>query len=179
MIDICTHLVTTVFRFDQLLSLGKRVGATPRPKSGGSEVGGRLRQLTQERAALKESWEKRNKQLKQCSELQVKKTCLLSIRCMFPELLVHTACSVLWNESVHRSVSSDSLNCGQYYHTVTRFVPPAFFYCLLPFFYPNLNSPYSKHSSFFEMWNSWTQSTVHMKPSYPTMTLGYVRMSPS
>ncbi len=47
------------------------MGASPRPKSGGSEVGGRLRQLTQERAALKEAWEKRNKQLKQCSELQV------------------------------------------------------------------------------------------------------------
>ena len=40
------------------------------PKSGG-EVSERTHLLTQERAALKEAWEKRGKQLKQCSELQV------------------------------------------------------------------------------------------------------------
>ena len=31
----------------------------------------RMRQLTNERASLKEIWERRNKQLKQCSELQL------------------------------------------------------------------------------------------------------------
>ena len=36
-----------------------------------SSIANRMRQLTKERAKLKELWERRNKQLKQCSELQL------------------------------------------------------------------------------------------------------------
>ena len=38
---------------------------------GGGEVQERAQQLVTERQALREAWEKRNKKLKQCCELQV------------------------------------------------------------------------------------------------------------
>ena len=59
-------LVTT--RFDHLQSLGKRVSSSSRAEG---DVRERMKQLTMERAALRDAWEKRSKQLKQCSELQV------------------------------------------------------------------------------------------------------------
>ena len=44
----------------------------------------RMKQLTQERAALRDAWEKRSKQLKQCSELQVcEGTCITKFGGMF------------------------------------------------------------------------------------------------
>ena len=54
--------------FDQLQSLGKRV-STSEPSS--DEVRERMRQLSQERASLREAWEGRNRMLKQCNELQL------------------------------------------------------------------------------------------------------------
>ena len=64
-------LVTT--RFDHLQSLGKRVSSSSRAEG---DVRERMKQLTMERAALRDAWEKRSKQLKQCSELQVCKDTL-------------------------------------------------------------------------------------------------------
>lgn len=58
-------------RFDQLQSLGKKVASSASSQSIETTVADRMRQLTTERATLKESWERRNKQLKQCSELQL------------------------------------------------------------------------------------------------------------
>lgn len=58
-------------RFDQLQSLGKTVISSASSKSSEDSISSRMRQLTTDRASLKESWEKRNKQLKQCSELQL------------------------------------------------------------------------------------------------------------
>ncbi len=58
-------------RFDQLQSLGKTVSSSVSSQTTETIVAERMRQLTTERASLKESWEKRNKQLKQCSELQL------------------------------------------------------------------------------------------------------------
>ena len=58
------------YRFEQLQSLGKRVSSNPSTKSNEELVQERMRQLTQEREALRDSWDKRSKQLKQCSELQ-------------------------------------------------------------------------------------------------------------
>lgn len=57
-------------RFDQLQSLGKRVASNASTKNNEDLVQERMRQLTQDREALREAWEKRSKQLKQCSELQ-------------------------------------------------------------------------------------------------------------
>ena len=55
-------------RFESLLSLGKRLV----PSSPSSpEVKERMKQLSQERAAVKEAWENRNEILKQCTNLQV------------------------------------------------------------------------------------------------------------
>ena len=58
-------------RFDQLQSLGKKVSSSASSQGMGEKIAERMRQLTTERANLKESWERRNKQLKQCSDLQV------------------------------------------------------------------------------------------------------------
>jgi hypothetical protein len=58
-------------RFDQLLSLGKTVSSSVSSQANESAVDDRMHQLTNERASLKDSWERRNKQLKQCSELQL------------------------------------------------------------------------------------------------------------
>ena len=59
-----------LYRFDQLQSLGKRVASNASTKNNEELVQERMRQLTQDREALREAWEKRSKQLKQCSELQ-------------------------------------------------------------------------------------------------------------
>lgn len=64
---ICVH----VLRFDQLQSLGKRVVSSATSQANEVIVADRMRQLTSERASLRESWERRNKQLKQCCEQQV------------------------------------------------------------------------------------------------------------
>lgn len=58
-----------VCRFEQLLSLGKRVSS--RPGSHNERVEERMRGVATQREALREAWERRNKELKQCSELQV------------------------------------------------------------------------------------------------------------
>ncbi len=58
-------------RFDQLQSLGKTVASSVSTQTNDAMVAERMRQLTKERASLKETWERRNKQLKQCSELQL------------------------------------------------------------------------------------------------------------
>ena len=56
------------YRFESLLSLGKKLV----PSSPSSpEVKERMKQLSQERAAVKEAWENRNEILKQCTDLQV------------------------------------------------------------------------------------------------------------
>lgn len=57
------------YRFDHLASLAKQV--SPSRDRGGEEVLERAQQLMTERQALKDAWEKRNKKLKQCCELQV------------------------------------------------------------------------------------------------------------
>ena len=57
-----------IYSFDQLQSLGKRVSSSER---SGEEVRERIRRLSQERVAVRESWERRNKVLKQCFELQL------------------------------------------------------------------------------------------------------------
>ncbi|XP_065894234.1 spectrin beta chain, non-erythrocytic 1-like isoform X3 [Dysidea avara] len=55
-------------KFESLLSLGKRLV----PSSPSSpEVKERMKQLSQERAAVKEAWENRNEILKQCTNLQL------------------------------------------------------------------------------------------------------------
>ena len=59
------------FRFDQLQSLGKKVASSASSQTVETKIADRMRQLTTERASLRESWERRNKQLKQCSELQL------------------------------------------------------------------------------------------------------------
>ena len=56
-------------RFDQLLSLGKRVSSRPGPHT--ERVEEQMRGVASQRESLREAWEKRNKELKQCSELQV------------------------------------------------------------------------------------------------------------
>ena len=56
-------------KFDSLLNLGRRV--LPSTKNT-QDVQERVTQLTNERAELKELWERRNKQLKQSSDLQVR-----------------------------------------------------------------------------------------------------------
>jgi len=62
----------TFARFDSLLSLGKKL--LPSCPSS-PEVKERMKQLSQERAAVKEAWENRNKLLKQCTDLQVIMLC--------------------------------------------------------------------------------------------------------
>ena len=59
--------LTLLIRFDHMASLSKQVS----PSRGGEEVQERALQLVTERQALREAWEKRNKKLKQCCELQV------------------------------------------------------------------------------------------------------------
>ena len=57
-----------LFRFEALLALGKKLV----PSSPMSvEVREKMKLLSQERADVKESWENRNKQLKQCTDIQV------------------------------------------------------------------------------------------------------------
>lgn len=63
---VCPH------RFDQLLSLGKQVSSRSSSGSNSDLVQEKMRLLSQERESLREAWEKRNKELKQCSELQVR-----------------------------------------------------------------------------------------------------------
>ncbi len=58
-----------VCRFEQLLSLGKRVSSRPGPHN--EKVEERMRIVATHREELREAWERRNKELKQCSELQV------------------------------------------------------------------------------------------------------------
>lgn len=71
-----------VHRFDHLASLSKQV--SPSRDRGGEEVLERAQQLVTERQALKEAWEKRNKKLKQCCELQVLDNSMSS-SCIFHE----------------------------------------------------------------------------------------------
>ena len=56
-------------KFDSLLDLGRRV--LPSSKNP-QDIQERVTQLTNERAELKDLWERRNKQLKQSSDLQVR-----------------------------------------------------------------------------------------------------------
>lgn len=56
-------------KFNSLLSLGRGVLASAKNPQ---EIQERFRQLTNERAELKDLWERRNKQLKQSSDLQVR-----------------------------------------------------------------------------------------------------------
>ena len=60
-------------RFDELLALGKKLLSSPK---GTAEVRERMKQLSQDRAALKEDWDRRNKQLKQWLDLQVCVVCV-------------------------------------------------------------------------------------------------------
>ena len=55
-------------RFEALLALGKKLVPSS-PMS--AEVKERMKLLSQERAAVKEAWENRNKLLKQCTDIQV------------------------------------------------------------------------------------------------------------
>ena len=64
-------LQTFCHRFDQLQSLGKRVASSSPSQANEAAVADRMRQLTSERANLRELWERRNRQLKQCCELQL------------------------------------------------------------------------------------------------------------
>ena len=64
---LCLHFS----RFEQLLSLGKRVSSPSSNQSSADLIKERSRELTQDKVAVKEAWEKRSKQLKQCSELQL------------------------------------------------------------------------------------------------------------
>ena len=65
LLDMVSHTFT---RFDSLLSLGKKL--LPSCPSS-PEVKEKMKQLSQERTAVKEAWENRNKLLKQCTDLQV------------------------------------------------------------------------------------------------------------
>lgn len=61
-----------IYRFDELLSkLGKKVLSSASTESTADTVKESMQKLVTERASLKEMWEKRNKQLKQCGELQM------------------------------------------------------------------------------------------------------------
>lgn len=66
--ELKTDLENKDEKFDSLLDLGRRV--LPSIKSP-QDVQDRVSQLTSERAKLKDLWERRNKQLKQSSDLQV------------------------------------------------------------------------------------------------------------
>ena len=65
-----------------MASLAKQVSPSQRVSAasdiGGRDVQERAQQLVTERQALREAWEKRNKKLKQCCELQVQ----LYTKCM-------------------------------------------------------------------------------------------------
>ena len=63
------------FRFEGLLALGKKLVPSS-PMS--AEVRERMKLLSQERAAIKEAWENRNKLLKQCTDVQVMVICFYS-----------------------------------------------------------------------------------------------------
>lgn len=72
MIQTHQELKTEIANKEQQLEYIQNLGQMVISSSKNSdEVKERMQQLAQELAALKESWEKRNKELKQSSELQV------------------------------------------------------------------------------------------------------------
>ena len=118
-----------------------------------------MKQLTMERAALRDAWEKRSKQLKQCSELQVCKDTF------------NQAPMDAFNLGVPLIVSVSSNFDQPVQHATEVCLLDSLFKSLLPPPSYSLSLSLSLLSCFYEMQNKLTQQQEHKKPFFPMMTL--------